>query len=108
MTEREKVIKGLECCSTFDRYGFPLCEECPYADDGTCHELDQLHRDAFSLLKAQEPEPPRFAVAFDKIFYACDKCGKSLLVVIDAEGINSLDNMPKYCPECGQAVKWDG
>ena len=55
MTEREKVIKGLECCSTFDSYGFPLCEECPYADDGTCHELDQLHRDAFSLLKAQEP-----------------------------------------------------
>ena len=64
--------------------------------------------DAVALLKAQEPKPPRFVVTFDKIFYACDNCGKSLLVVANAEGIKGLSNMPKYCPECGQAVKWDG
>lgn len=55
MADREKVIRGLECCTTFDSKGFPLCEECPYADDGTCPELDQLHRDALELLKEQEP-----------------------------------------------------
>lgn len=53
MTEREKVIKGLACC------GIDECDSCPYfrscdEDDlGTCRAT--LHRDALSLLKAQEP-----------------------------------------------------
>ena len=55
MPDREKVIKGLECCTAFDGKGFPLCEECPYEDEGTCPELDVLHKDALELLKAQEP-----------------------------------------------------
>lgn len=50
-----KVIKGLECCTTMDDKGFPQCEECPYACKDTCPELDQMHKDALSLLKAQEP-----------------------------------------------------
>ena len=64
---------------------------------------------AVEALAKQEPMPPRFSVTYDKIFFACDKCGKSLLVVMDnAEVIKCLDNMPKYCPECGQGVKWNG
>lgn len=55
MADQEKVIKGLECCTAFDGKGFPLCEECPYEDEGTCPELDVLHKDALELLKAQEP-----------------------------------------------------
>ena len=55
-TDLGKVIRGLECCTAFDSKGFPLCEECPYADDGTCPGgLDQLHRDALELLKEQRP-----------------------------------------------------
>jgi hypothetical protein len=55
MSDREKVIKGLECCVTMlDIY--PHCEECPYADaEGTCANMNGLHRDALALLKAQEP-----------------------------------------------------
>lgn len=109
MADRGKVIKALECCA---QMAGNMCRKCPYANE--CEEAKgllagaaHLAADALELLKAQEPKPPRFAVAFDKIYYACDNCGKSLLVVINAEGVKSLDNMPKYCPKCGQAVKWD-
>ena len=55
MPDREKVIKGLECCVTMPDI-YPSCEESPYADaDGTCANMNGLHRDALVLLKAQEP-----------------------------------------------------
>ena len=53
MNDRDGVIKGLECCNNDD------CDSCPYfrSDDendlGTCKAT--LHRDALTLLKAQEP-----------------------------------------------------
>jgi len=53
--EREKVIKGLTCCSqrccTNDEY------QCPYnvKDDATATCMDLLSRDALELLKAQGP-----------------------------------------------------
>lgn len=53
MVDREKVIKGLECCID------PLkarCPECPYYP---CYDQDttseQLLADALELLKEQEP-----------------------------------------------------
>ena len=55
MTDREKTIKGLECCMTMPDI-YPRCEECPYAGaEGTCGNLNGLHRDAIALLKAQAP-----------------------------------------------------
>lgn len=50
MADREKVIKGLECC----RRGF--CFSCPY-NDGVDENVECKQRwadDALSLLKAQE------------------------------------------------------
>lgn len=52
---REKVIKGLECCTT---QGFGCIENknCPYGVQrygGYC--VDSMLRDAIALLKAQEP-----------------------------------------------------
>lgn len=54
MIDREKVIKGLECCSAQDRR-VAFCHEydCPYRDYEECPE--NLMRDALALLKAQEP-----------------------------------------------------
>lgn len=49
MTDREKVIKGLECCITD---GLDCPNDCPYIGD--CNRK-QLHTDALDLLKAQEP-----------------------------------------------------
>ena len=51
MTDREMVIKGLECC--INGGYVPNCEDCPYAGvDGTCLTMDALFCDALELLKA--------------------------------------------------------
>jgi len=66
MIDREKVIKGLECCIT-DR-----CEDCPYEDicygDNDVELFDTLARDALALLKAQEPIEARL--------HLCESCMK--------------------------------
>ena len=43
--DREKVVKGLECCADSCRHG------CPYADDDDCESA--LCADALALLKEQ-------------------------------------------------------
>lgn len=51
MTDREKVIKGLECCNMPNNH-----DDCPYngaAHYNTC--THQLLTDALALLKAQQP-----------------------------------------------------
>lgn len=58
MTDREKIIKGLECCSQMTG---EACRKCPYSSEcvageatyqtGTAH----LASDALALLKEQEP-----------------------------------------------------
>ena len=95
MTDREKALKGLECCIKHDPDDRPRCAECPY--DGAC--LNRLKIDALELLKAQEPVKPVFGRQFmpDIKLYNCGKCGSS----VGVEGI------AKYCMTCGQAVKWD-
>jgi len=52
MVDREKVIKGLECCVN----DFGECELFPY-DEGLGKTVcgKQLYADALALLKAQEP-----------------------------------------------------
>ena len=47
MPDREKVIKGLECCIKHDPDDKPRCGECPY--DGAC--LNRLKADALELAK---------------------------------------------------------
>lgn len=51
MTDREKVIKGLECCA-HEEIGD--CENCPY-NENTPHCDIAMMRDAIAMLKAQEP-----------------------------------------------------
>ena len=51
MTDREKVTKGLECCSVLEG----KCEECPYDTEGYVGEcVYALARDALALLKEQQ------------------------------------------------------
>ena len=54
MSDREKVINGLECClhDEDDDHG-RLCEKCPY-DCGDCRK--DLYNDVLGLLKEQEAE----------------------------------------------------
>ena len=55
MTEREKVIKGLECCLNTGEFD-ECTENCPYftkkLGEGVCSE--NMMRDALSLLKEQK------------------------------------------------------
>ena len=53
MYDREKVIRGLECCLTATK-----CGACPYnpGNDLWCGKINQLLEDALALLKAQEPK----------------------------------------------------
>lgn len=49
MTDREKVIRGLECCTNAEKD----CDKCPIGLDFGCGL--KLKADALALLKAQEP-----------------------------------------------------
>ena len=52
MAEREKVIKGLECCIMRDPDDHTRCGECPYHST-MCG--NRLKIEALALLKAQQP-----------------------------------------------------
>lgn len=100
MTDREKVIKGLECCkaSTNDDQ-FQRCSECPYNNISIsvqdCRAV--LSADALELLKEQEAvEPIRMHHTEHKQTdnYRCQKCG------------NDLYFEQRFCEACGQEVKW--
>lgn len=61
MIDRDKVIKGLECCADWQHGSMynRFCEVCPYNDDpanGTCITLSPLFRDALALLKADQAQ----------------------------------------------------
>lgn len=96
MTDLDKVIKGLECCSAMDGN---KCSECPYAKE--CEEAQSgavfagsahLCADALELLKAKESVKP----IENSGFYYCGSCRYAFST-----------HRPKYCSECGKAVKWE-
>ena len=76
MTDREKVIKGLESCNGVD------CTECQYGTEGHGHTdcIERLCADALVLLKEQEVK-----------MSVCDKCGLE----------HPADD--RYCPRCGKS-----
>ena len=66
MMDREKVIKGLECCIYGPGGSMSRCDSCQYNDcSSECDNM--LKADALELLKAQEPQYP-----------VCEHCGKQI------------------------------
>ncbi len=62
MTKKEKVLKGLECCS---QMAGNVCRECPYAKEceegkGLLAGSAHLAADALILLRKQEEQIKRF------------------------------------------------
>ena len=100
MPDREKVIKGLECCILGNKHE-PDCDVCPYSAgcNDTCDTMDEIHGDALALLKAQELVEPTIGGDADgpcrTWWYQCGKCKEA------------IDYHDKYCRNCGQAVKWE-
>jgi len=103
VTKKEKVIKGLECCTQ------PSCEcanDCPYSHKEYIYQdcRDVLMADALALLKAQEAVEPTEPDE-DNMRY-CGACGSPVgYEVLEAPGIEYVQY--SYCPKCGQAVKWE-
>jgi hypothetical protein len=98
MTDKERVIKGMECCINNERAA-PDCMRCPYAEiNGICTGLHKLHGDALALLKAQEPVKPVFDAGDGKTIgqFLCGKCHAKI-------GFGH----PHFCWYCGRAVKWE-
>ena len=106
MIDREKVMKGLECCKwsdagLYEGYAVEsaLCEICPYHDEhkqmGECHE--DLRCDALEMLKGQEPVEPIRQWDDDETtwWYSCGSC------------VQAVDCKDKYCRHCGKGLKWD-
>jgi rubrerythrin len=95
MADREKVIKGLKCCSEIKE----KCDDCPYS--GVLRCMMVLKRDALELLKAQDETRLIYHYSrpnvYADLWLHCEKCGEK------------VDNKwrPKYCPGCGRAVKWN-
>ena len=86
MADREKAIRGLECCIDPN----VSCCECPYYNYGHC-DPDDVRRDALALLKEQEAVKPI-------VGYGCYICG------VCKNPLTSVSQ--KFCSECGKAVKW--
>lgn len=89
MTDREKVIRGLECCAVVN-----CGHECPYAPIGGCRV--KVLRDAIALLREQEPVKPQKMLGGVWSYERCGACGG----VLYERGF-------AYCPWCGKAVKWN-
>lgn len=103
MTDREKVIKGLDICLQRFRCG----EDCPYYE----LECEQLREDALAMLKKQEAREPHYTtleylVDGTKVIVhhpECPRCIENGLALWDAE----IEKGQAYCKRCGQAVKWN-
>ena len=93
MTDRDKVIIGLECCLA-NRHN-----NCPYksTDEGidkvtTC--TTYLMQDALALLRKQKPVQVIQRESMHMLFWCCGSCG---VAITDGD---------KFCRMCGKAVKW--
>ena len=119
MTEREKVIKGLECCMVGDGHS-PKCEMCPYAEgwDDTCGSMDTMFSDALALLKAQEPRVMTLDEAKSAfvIEYRSGKLKEAGMTILDLDvdpanvhyGVIYRVWTSRPTDEQREAVKWDG
>ena len=103
MPDREKVIKGLECCHVMVHDLGPdktSCGICPYKDVQTEEQIDLggieciavLHDDALSLLKEQEPVAP---VLVGRM-WECGKCHAPVGIFMDDQRDQFADICNKY------------
>ena len=96
MTDREKVIKGLELCKQDAKLCFAEIE-CPYQCEFPRCCL-KLMADALELLEEQEPIPCGEKIKAGDIVLDFHECGYCK---------NAIRKPWRYCPFCGKAVKWD-
>ena len=89
MIDREKVIKGLECCAGQCNY-----HGCPYKDPcENANGVKQIMLDALALLKEQETDAEIEGGGRDW-WYVCGECRAV------------IDSSDSYCSKCGRRIRW--
>ena len=106
MADREKVIKGLECCSDTE-YDCALQNDCPYGRNYGEECMLELKKDVLELLKEQEPVAPYMDYDGQDV-WRCGSCGATLFHLSHTQADENEQNCVKFCRYCGKAVKWDG
>jgi len=109
MTDREKVIKGLECCrDCFELDWDVTCAtiDCPYKGEREC--LPKLCSDALALLKEQEAEIEHLKrPGCEYAEHDGTGCLGYSGCTQDDEPIESCKRCEKYTGNVYEAVKWD-
>lgn len=118
MEDREKVIKGLECCTRYET-GKQLnsCLDCPYVEPIGFNQFrcksQEMKEDALALLKEQEAElsyrdAKKITHNATKLDDAtCPSCGNVVGEKQIWEG-RKIFIQWKYCIFCGQKLDWEG
>lgn len=91
MTDREKVIKGLEETEIMLAHAVDRGGEMAVMGAFKC--LNRVE-DALDMLKEQEPVKPRYEDFSGYRIARCGNCNRHIV-------------KHRFCPECGKEVKWD-
>ena len=102
MTDREKVMKGLESCIKSKYENCP--KDCPffascYTYDTKCYPIYPVIESAFSLLEPKLVLNIAESVLPGRYVGECPSCKEKIL--------SKKENPTRYCKYCGQAVRWD-
>lgn len=101
--DREKIIKGLECCG-YTRF-MDKCQECPY-DGKDCFK--QLKTDAIAMLKAQEPRVMTLeevqALEANDVVWLEDKGNSEIIPGI----VRNRQIWPHSTARVTNFMRWDG
>lgn len=109
MTDREKVIKGLQCMARTKEPTSNPCNDCGYVDrPNFAFCVVDVAIDALELLKEQpeqkhghwvsvpDKSPKTTTINMYSFIYSCSECGKMV-------GHHAEYN---YCPGCGAIMTW--
>lgn len=109
MTNREKVVRGLECCTSVDWTALrpteePCCEACPYAEKrGTSECIYGLLKDALSLLREERVRDEQRSDTIIGLWGGhCPRCDRH------NSRRDGRDGHVTYCARCGAALRWQG
>ena len=94
MSDKKKVIEGLEWILEDDRFGFGVNWENGKPRDD--YEIaGKIITDAIALLKEQEAVPVIQREVMHMLVWCCGSCG------------TAITDGDKFCRMCGKPVKWN-
>ncbi len=111
MADREKVIKGLECCTRYEvAKQLNNCLDCPYVEPIGFNQFrcksQEMKEDALELLKEQKKTTGKWIyceVGNGQDGYRCSRCCFFEPWYYGYEDIEFIKRY-KYCPKCGRQM----